>query len=100
MSELDRLEILLNGSDDNISNALKLMISLINRRFDCLEVQHRKVEKDIKIVNDKIDNFKRELVAVRFFSTHPKMLLTILIAIILVMGSGLPSIFSFFAKLL
>jgi hypothetical protein len=100
MGEMDKLKILLDKSDDDISKALKSMALSIDQRFDGLELQHDEVKKEIKSINEKIDDFKRELVSVRFFSTHPKMLLTVLIAIFLIIGSRLPGIFSFFAKLL
>jgi hypothetical protein len=94
------IETLLKDSDDRTAKAILILSLLIERKFDELEKQHRDVRDDIEKLHARISTLKNETDTVRFFSKKPKLLLAILIAIIILIGSGIQNIFSFFAKLL
>jgi uncharacterized coiled-coil DUF342 family protein len=94
------IQTLLEGSDDIHSKALLLLAQLIENKLGALERQHEEVRDDIEKLHARISTLKGEMEAVRFFSKKPKLLLTVLIALIILLGSGIQNIFSFFAKLL
>jgi hypothetical protein len=94
------LKTLLEGSDDTSAKALLILAQLIESKLETLEEQHRDVRNDIERLHIRISTLKDEMDAVRFFSRKPKLLLTVLIAIIILIASGIQNVFSFFAKLL
>jgi hypothetical protein len=94
------LNTLLGGADDTASRAMKILAQLIESRFDGIENQNRDLCEGIRNVHVRISALKNEMDTVRFFSKNPKVLLAFLIAVIILVGSGLQNIFSFFAKLL
>jgi hypothetical protein len=94
------LRTLLEGSDDSMSKALMILSQLIENKLETLEGQHKDVRSDIERLHERISALKNEMDAVRFFSRRPKLLLVVLIAVIILLTSGIQNIFSFFAKLL
>jgi hypothetical protein len=94
------IHAILADKGDVTSRAIILLTDLVESRFESLEKQHDSVREDIQNLHAGISTLKNEIDVVRFFSKYPKVLLTIVISIIILVASGVQNIFSFFAKLL
>jgi hypothetical protein len=89
----------INGTTSKTGIALKLLAQMVDTKFKEQESESKRMHDEtisgIKNINSRLD----DLSVISFFSTHKKLFIIIVVAVIVITGSGIQNIISLLSKL-